>query len=107
MDKFPRYSAVPWLDTQADLRPFGPAETTVEHGATVTLGFLVPDPFGRNTTAMVSIRTDDWRTGTVTLAITNVLTFDAEPAKKPMDMTLLRNPARKAFPDDTRSDEGD
>jgi hypothetical protein len=108
--KPPRWTAVPWLDTLADLRAFGPVETTVEHGSDVTLGLLIPDPFGKNTTAMLSIRATDWRSGDVTLAITNVLSFDAGPVKErpAMDLGLLSNPVRKEFPDDNGCNtEGD
>lgn len=91
------YSAVPWLRDVADLRSFGPVETIVEHGREVTFGLLIPEPFGRDTTAMLQITTKDWRSGDVTLAITNALSFDYEPRRKRAD--LLSNPVRKAFPD--------
>lgn len=107
MGKRLRWSAVPWLDTLADLRPFGPAENTVEQGQTITLGLLIPEPFGRDTTSMLTIRTENWRAGAVTLAITKVLTFDIEPDKPPMNMDLLRNPVRKVYPDDNGANEPD
>lgn len=95
MDKRPRYTAVPWLQTAADLRAFGPPETTVECGETITMGLLVPDPFGPGTTAMLSITTADWRAGKVTLAITNTLHFETGKQRdRGMDMDLLSNPRR-------------
>lgn len=104
----PRWTAVPWLETSADLRSFGPPETTVENGRDICLGLLVPDPFGANTTAILSIRTTGWKNGVVTLAITNALTFDVEPKKKPaMDLDLLSNPARKDYPDDNGASDVD
>ncbi len=92
----PRFTAVPWLHTRADLRAYGPPETTVEHGAAVTLGMLIPDPFGPGTSAVLSIHTADWKgiDGDVTVAITDRLVFGPE---LPTDVTFISNPIRRDY----------
>lgn len=105
------FSAVPWLKDDMDLRPYGAVETTIEHGNEITLGLLVPDPFGKSTTAMLSIRNADWRKGGVadlTLAITNVLRFDVQP--KPgaaIPINLSSGPLPAELDDNGANDPGD
>jgi hypothetical protein len=99
------WSSVPWLKDSADLRAMGPAECAVELPDDLTLGLLIPDPFGKETAAVLSVHATKGNGndgGTITLAITNVLAFDVKPKpeRSAMDLDLLSNPVRKPFPDD-------
>lgn len=78
----PRYSAVPWLLDDADLRPMGPAEICFESGHAIAMQLLIPNPFGPETTVMLSIATEDWRNKEVKLAIGERVYDAIAPAKK-------------------------
>lgn len=88
-----RYSAVPWLADDSDLSPMGSPEASVEMPGDLTLGLLIPHPFGKDADAMLAIHaheTPDDPGGIITLAITTIV----ERTTKAMDMTLLSNPRR-------------
>jgi hypothetical protein len=107
------WSSVPWLKDSADLRAMGPAECAVELPDDLTLGLLIPDPFGKETAAVLSVHATKGNGndgGTITLAITNVLAFDVKPKapeRSAMDLDLLSNPVRKPFPDDNGCEDVD
>lgn len=82
MDSPPRYTAVPWLLTDVDLRAMGPAEICFESGHAIAMQLLIPDPFGRDSSVMLSIATEDWRTKEVKLAIGKRVQETAQPKKK-------------------------
>lgn len=104
----PRFAAVPWLDTLADLRAYGPPEGSVEHGAAVTLRLFIPEPWGRETSAVLNITTEDWRNGDVRLAIGRRMAFRVgdPPPTTALDQ-LLSNPRRDDYPDDNGASDVD
>lgn len=77
-----RYSAVPWMLTDVDLRAMGPAEICFETGHAIAMQLLIPHPFGPDTSVMLSIATEDWRTKEVKLSIGERVQDTYEPAKK-------------------------
>jgi len=78
----PRYSAVPWLLDDVDLRAMGPAEICFESGHAIAMQLLIPNPFGPDSSVMLSIATEDWRTKEVKLSIGEHVRQTYEPAKK-------------------------
>jgi len=113
------WAAVPWLHTSIDLRPFGEPETTVliNGGQEIAHGLHIPTPFGKDTEATLlvrAIRGNGNDGGEITLSIGEAIPFDVRVeahyarARQPMNMDLLSNPVRKAFPDDNgANDQGD
>jgi hypothetical protein len=84
----------PCFSDASDFRPVGAAETSVEHGPDVTLGFVVRCPFGPGTDAILLLH-GNRKTGTHGVAIGTVVGFHIEPPPKPpMNMNLLSNPRR-------------
>lgn len=87
-----RYSAVPWL-SEADLVPMGAPETSIEAPGDLTLGLVIPHPFGPGD-AMLAIHAQETPNdpgGIISLAITALVEREVPPA---MDMTLLSGPRR-------------
>lgn len=90
-----RFSRVPWLSDAMDLRPKGAPETTVELAGEITHGLYVPCPHGPGTDAMLTVHA--FRSGEITLAITNEIRIDTRTP--PMRMDLLSNPIRHVLRD--------
>lgn len=88
----PRFSAVPWLDTDSDLRPFGEPETSIDNFAAQEriIGLYIAWPFGRDTDALLSIRAN-LGSGEVTLAISTLVI--PEQAEAPIE-PAQSNPRR-------------
>lgn len=87
-----RYAAVPWLE-DADLRPMGDPETTVElaGGAEIAHGLVIAQPFGPGSDAILTVHAV-METGVITLAVTNAIELDVTPAV--VDVPLQSNPRR-------------
>lgn len=88
-----RFIAGRWMD-EADFEAFGPPETSVEMPGDLTLGLVIPHPFGRDTDAMLTIHaqeTPDDPGGIITLAIGSVV----QRATVNIDINLHSNPRRR------------
>jgi hypothetical protein len=98
-----RYTAVPWLLTEVDLRAMGPAEFCFESGDAIAMQLLIPNPFGNDTTVMLSIATEDWRNKEVKLAIGERVS-EWHPIETPVKRTT-----KKFYPppDDNGANEPD
>lgn len=111
------WSAVPWLSTSIDLRPYGQPESTVliNGGAEIAHGLHVPTPFGKDTEATLlvrAIRGNGNDGGEITLSIGAAMPFDVRvesyyQQKSAPDLNLSSNPVRTAFPDDNGANEPD
>jgi hypothetical protein len=88
-----RFAKVPWLITDADLRPMGAPETSVEWGGQVAIGLFIRQPFGRDTDTMLTITAALDGSGVGTLAIADEVHIDH--GRRPMDMTLLSGGPRQ------------
>lgn len=77
-----RFSAVPWMLDLVDLRPMGPAEVCYENGHAIAMQLIIPDPFGPDSSVLLSIATEDWRYTDVKLSIGERVTEWPPPVKK-------------------------
>lgn len=111
------WSAVPWLGTSSDLRPYGEPDTSVlvNGGEQIAHGLHVPTPFGMDTDATLivkAIRGNGNDGGIITLSIGDALPLEVRVeahyhTREPMPMELLSNPIRKVFPDDNGASDID
>jgi hypothetical protein len=109
-----RYSAVSWLLDRMDLRPMGSAEVVITSPCDeeIVKAFHIPRPFDNRTHATLVVhatRGNGNDGGVITLAISDFEVVrdddDILIPPKPMDMTLLRNPARRDYPDDNGAND--